>query len=92
MIEFSKKIEGEISKLRSARPALEKQIPQVVLDTYLRLLKGKHGIPPVCSAENGICSGCHLKLTPQTLNDIARYRVAVCDNCQYYVYLPEEQK
>ncbi|MBO5899471.1 MAG: hypothetical protein J6Q80_01965 [Lentisphaeria bacterium] len=90
MIDFSKKVELEIAKLKKARPELQKQIPPDIFSTYSRLLNGKNGTPPVCAVENGICGGRHLRVTPQTENDIFRERMAVCDNCQCFVYLPEE--
>jgi predicted nucleic acid-binding Zn-ribbon protein len=90
IIAFSKKVEAEIAKAKAARPALVNAVSPDIYSNYTRLFNGKNGTPPVCAVENGICGGCHLRITPQTLNDIARDKMAVCDNCQCYVYIPEE--
>ena len=90
MIDYSKKVETEIARLKKERPELVKKVNQDILSTYTRLLNGKNGTPPVCAVEDGICSGCHLRVTPQTINDIVRERMAVCDNCQCFIYLPAE--
>ena len=90
LIAFSKKVEIEIARLKNMRPELIKKIQPDILSTYTRLLNGKNAAPPVCAVEDGICSGCHLRVTPQTINDIARDRMAVCDNCQCFIYIPAE--
>ena len=90
MIAYSGKVEVEIAKLKMERPEMVKKIQPEIYSTYMRLLSGKNATYPVCAVEDGICSGCHLRVTPQTVNDIARDRMAVCDNCQCYIYIPEE--
>lgn len=90
LIAYSKKVETEIARMKKERPALASGIQPDVLSTYTRLLNGKNGTAPVCAVIDGICSGCHLRVTPQTLNDIVRERMAVCDNCQCYVYTESE--
>ena len=90
IIAYSKKVEQEISRLKTLRPELVKKIQPDIYSTYTRLLNGKNGSAPVCAVIDGICSGCHLRVTPQTVNDIARDRMAVCDNCQCYIYIPAE--
>ena len=90
MIEYSKKVEVEIARLKKERPALTAAVQPDVLSTYTRLLGSKNGTIPVCAVEDGICSGCHLRVTPQTLNDIAKNRMAVCDNCQCFIYIQSE--
>ena len=88
MIAFSKTVEKEIAVLKQQRPDVAKQLPDDVLSTYNRLLNGRSGRNPVCEIEDGICSGCHLKITPQTMNDVVRLQVAFCDNCQSFIYIP----
>ena len=91
MIAYSKKVEVEIARLKSERPKLVSRIQPDIFSTYSRLLGGKNGTAPVCAVEDGICSGCHLRVTPQTLNDITRDRMAVCDNCQCFIYIAAEE-
>ena len=90
IIAFSKKVETEIARLKAARPALVNAVAPDIYSNYSRLLNGKNGTPPVCAVENGICGGCHLRVTPQTINEMAGGKMAVCDNCQCYIYIPEE--
>lgn len=90
LIEYSKKVETEIARLKKVRPELVKKIQPDILSTYTRLFNGKNAAPPVCAVVDGICSGCHLRVTPQTINDIAKERMAVCDNCQCFIYIPAE--
>ena len=90
IIAFSKKVEIEIARLKAARPALVNAVAPDICSNYSRLLNGKNGTPPVCAVENGICGGCHLRVTPQTINEMAGGKMAVCDNCQCYIYIPEE--
>ena len=90
MAVYSKKVEVEIARLKGERPEMVKKIQPEIYSTYMRLLSGKNSIRPVCAVEDGICSGCHLRVTPQTINDIARDRMVLCDNCQCYIYIPAE--
>lgn len=90
IIDYSKKVEVELARLKQERPKLVQKIPSDILSTYTRLLNGKNTNTAVCAVIDGICSGCHLRVTPQTINDIARDRMTVCDNCQCFIYIPAE--
>ena len=90
IIDYSKKVEVELARLKQERPKLVQKIPVDIFSTYTRLLNGKNSNAAVCAVIDGICSGCHLRVTPQTINDIARDRMAVCDNCQCFIYIPAE--
>ncbi|MDD5727560.1 MAG: C4-type zinc ribbon domain-containing protein [Victivallales bacterium] len=84
--ELAGEIQGEIKELLAGRPALEKKIDSDILVQYRRLLKtDKAPLGKVNSA--GICSNCHLKITPQTLTETMKGTVVYCDNCSCLLYL-----
>ena len=87
MIDFSKQVEAEIARLKAVRPNQAKKVPAEILSSYERLLGGKKQQMPVCEVVNGICGGCHLRVTPQAMNDMAQGQLAVCDNCQCFIYV-----
>ena len=83
---FSSEVKKEIAKLKAERPEHLHDIDAETLRRYTMLLGGKNPTTPVVAVENGICGCCHLKVTPQTLNQLKKGEVAVCDNCQHFIY------
>lgn len=76
----------EIEQLMGSRPPLEAKVDATVLTQYKRLLKAKKApLGKVNSA--GICSNCHLKITPQTMTETKKGAVVYCDNCSCLLYL-----
>jgi predicted nucleic acid-binding Zn-ribbon protein len=86
LLEFSKSVKAEIAKLDAARPALVSAVPDDLLATYSRLLKGKDASAPVAKVDNGCCGNCHMRLTMQTLNELSKGSLESCDNCQHLLY------
>ena len=83
---FSGEVKKEIAKLKAERPDHLRDIGAEVLRQYSTLLGGKKPTAPVVPVENGSCGNCFLKVTPQTLNQLKKGEVAVCDNCQHFIY------
>ena len=83
---FSGEVKKEIAKLKAERPECLRDIGAETLRQYMTLLGGKKPTTPVVAVENGICGNCFLKLTPQTQNQLKKGEVAVCDNCQHFIY------
>jgi hypothetical protein len=83
---FSGEVKKEIAKLKAARPEHLHDIDADTLRRYTTLLGGKKPTTPVVAVENGICGNCFLKVTPQTQNQLKKGEVAVCDNCQHFIY------
>ena len=83
-------LKQEIADLKAQRPALAIKIEQNLLRTYELLLKNKNAAAPLVPVTGGICGGCHMRVTAQTMTDMARGAVTQCDNCQHLVYNPEE--
>ncbi len=80
-------IKEEIEKMKQGRPAYSSRIANEVLRDYNRLLQ--NGRPPLVPVSNSCCGNCHLKLTPNTLNQARKSGVTLCDNCYYMLYLDE---
>jgi uncharacterized protein len=86
--ELAESLEAEIEKGMKARKAKLAKVDSSLLPLYSRLIK-KDG-EPITAIRNGTCGFCHLKLTPQTLNDSKKGMVAACDFCGHLVYSPED--
>lgn len=80
-------LDEEIKKSMEKRKGLIEKVDSTVLPIYSRLIR-KDG-EPLNPIKNGTCGNCHLKLTPQTLNDSKKGMVTTCDFCGYLVYYPE---
>ena len=84
--ELAGEVQTEIKELLASRPPLESKVDTDVLSQYKRLLKGqKAPLAKVTTA--GICSSCHLKITPQTMTETKKGAVVYCDNCSCLLYL-----
>lgn len=91
LVQLAGDLKQEIAKLKEERPALAAKVEMGVERTYESLLKGKNAGVPLVAVENGICGHCHLRVTPQAMNEIGKGAVVVCDNCQHLIYLPETE-
>lgn len=80
-------LESEIKKSMEQRKGLIEKVDSSVMPIYSRLIK-KDG-EPLNPIKNGTCGNCHLKLTPQTLNDSKKGMITTCDFCGHLVYYPE---
>lgn len=84
--ELAGEIQAEIKELLARRPALEGKIESDILIHYTRLLKSQKA--PLGKVNSvGICSNCHLKITPQTMTETKKGAVVYCDNCSCLLYL-----
>lgn len=63
-------------------------IEEDLLDRYERLFKTKNGAA-VVALENDICTGCHMKVTTQTVVEVkGGKQVVSCPQCARILYLP----
>ena len=83
---FSGEVKQEIARLKERRPAMVKHIDADVLGRYTALLGGRNPTVPLVALDGGSCGNCHLSVPPQTVNELKRGEVAVCDNCQHFLY------
>lgn len=89
IVAFGNTLKKEISELAAARPEKLRGIIPDVLRRYSFLVQKIDSDVPVAPVENGICGHCHMRVTPQTLNQLHKGDVAECDNCQGMIYDPE---
>jgi predicted nucleic acid-binding Zn-ribbon protein len=77
-------------ELQNARPSLTLDIEEDVLDLYERLFKSKNGIA-VAAIEHGVCTGCHMQMTTQTiLSAKAEKEIMACSQCGRFLYTEED--
>jgi len=90
LLAFSKSVKAEIAQLTAARPPLAAALPESLLDVYNRLLNGRDGTAPAAKVENQCCGNCHMRVTLQTMGELAKGKLGTCDNCQHLLYLDGE--
>ncbi|MFZ4116851.1 MAG: zinc ribbon domain-containing protein, partial [Chthoniobacterales bacterium] len=77
-------------ELENERPRLTLNIDEDLLDRYERLFKSKNGIA-VAALENGVCTGCHMRMTTQTvLSAKAEKEIVICPQCGRFLYTEED--
>ncbi len=80
-------VEASIAELTSSRQPLTEGIDEDELDQYERIFKSKNG-SAIVELENGVCTGCHVKVTTQTALEVkAAKHVVHCPNCSRILYL-----
>lgn len=85
---FSGAVKKEIAAMTARRPEMLRDINPDILGSYNAILKGRDRSAPVVKVEDGCCSNCHMKVTPQTVNALKKGEVLFCDNCQHIIYDP----
>jgi predicted nucleic acid-binding Zn-ribbon protein len=81
-----KGIEQEISELREKRKELASQIRQELYDNYSKVLRIGKGVA-VVPIKGSSCSGCHMSLPPQLINDVRKNEEIIdCSNCHRILY------
>jgi predicted nucleic acid-binding Zn-ribbon protein len=80
-------IDEELANNRREREEFSRAIPEDFMLLYERIFRSKRDIA-VVGIENGICQGCHLRVTPQVAVDAQTPdRIARCENCGRIVYI-----
>lgn len=87
--EMEKILQSEVEKALDNRKSLIEKLDEKVLPVYSRLIK-KDG-EPLVRIRNSTCGFCHLKLTPQTINDAKKEQITCCDTCGHLIYFPDEE-
>ena len=88
--EIEKTLKSKIESSIKSREPLVKNVDSRLLPIYVRLIK-KEG-EPLTKIHNNTCGYCHLKLTPQTLNDAKKGLITACDTCGHIVYYPDDNE
>lgn len=81
------RLEEEFTRIQKERQALlEALSDKSLIQEYTRLLKVRSGIA-VAAVENGICTGCHVSLTPQMFAEVkTREKLLRCPTCLRFLY------
>jgi len=87
--ELNNKI-GSIKKgkenLTREREELSSKIGKVYYEQYERLRKMRDGLA-VVAVEDGICTGCNVKVSPSLIGQIKRGQIVYCEGCSRIIYL-----
>ena len=93
LLKKQEKAEKKIAKLEPRRNRLLKKLPQNIKRFYERCQES--GIlMPVCAIQDKSCSGCHMVLLPQLVNELMANPNSHknCPNCSRILYYPEVEE
>jgi predicted nucleic acid-binding Zn-ribbon protein len=84
--EKAKTLETRLQELLAERAELAGKIDEDVLDRFERLLASK-GDSAVVGLVHEVCTGCHMKITPQTAHRVkAGKEIVSCEQCGRILY------
>lgn len=76
---------SQIAEIEAERAGVATKVEESLLQRYDRLFDKK--APAVVELENGICGGCHMKVTAATLSAVRADKVITsCENCGRILY------
>jgi predicted nucleic acid-binding Zn-ribbon protein len=79
-------VQGELAVLKSERAGLTRQLPDVVLVDYDKLLRHR-GVAVVEVSKPNFCGGCRVTITPQRLQELRQQNALIhCESCGRYLY------
>ncbi|MBL4824928.1 MAG: C4-type zinc ribbon domain-containing protein [SAR324 cluster bacterium] len=93
LLKKQERAEKKIAKLEPRRNRLLKKVPLNIKRFYERCQES--GIStPVCAIQDKSCSGCHMVLLPQLVNELMANPNAHknCPNCSRILYFPEVEE
>ncbi|MCK4358291.1 MAG: hypothetical protein KAW92_06045 [Candidatus Cloacimonetes bacterium] len=80
----------EITQKEKGKIELSKKIPDILFRRYQRLIEHKDG-KAIASIDNGICSGCHFRVRPQIIVEVAKSdSIITCENCSRILVSPKK--
>ncbi|MCA8959467.1 MAG: hypothetical protein KDC38_03090 [Planctomycetes bacterium] len=80
-------IRAEATRLVQERETARESIDAELLDKY-DLLFSRYRVTALVSAHGGVCAGCHMALSPQTINLLKTGREVInCNHCSRLLYL-----
>jgi len=86
----TERIDQEIAVVSRERNDTAGKIPSPVFERYERIRNGRGG-KAVVAVLNGVCQGCSMGVTDQTVNRlILRKELVFCENCSRMLYLSED--
>ena len=93
LLKKQEKAEKKIAKLEPRRNRLLKKLPQNIKRFYERCQESGISMP-VCAIQDKSCSGCHMVLLPQLVNELMANPNSHknCPNCSRILYYPEVEE
>ncbi len=80
------KAEKKLAELQTTRSSTGSHVPPAVFQRYEFIYK-RLDHPVIVPVHNGICSGCHIAIPPQSFIDLQRgQHILSCPNCQRLIY------
>ncbi|MEI8375315.1 MAG: phospholipase [Planctomycetota bacterium] len=83
-------IQGDIVRLEAELKQLEAELPERILETYLRLV-GKKGEDALAVVADGACSGCYQQIPVNVQANIRLLQPSFCRTCGRLLYIAEEK-
>jgi predicted nucleic acid-binding Zn-ribbon protein len=85
----NKALEQQLEELTRERAEIASHVEEDVLSRFERLFASK-GDAAVVALEHEVCTGCHMKITPQTAHRVKAGREIVsCEQCGRILYVAE---
>ena len=93
LLKKQEKAEKKIAKLEPRRNRLLKKLPQNIKRFYERCQESGISMP-VCAIQDKSCSGCHMVLLPQLVNELMANPNSHknCPNCSRILYYPKVEE
>ena len=81
-------LQNDVASLEEELTAAERNLPVELREPYQRNVK-ERGEDGMAAVEDEVCSGCHTRITPNTLSELAMDRVLLCKSCGRLLYQAE---
>ncbi|MHC1699740.1 MAG: zinc ribbon domain-containing protein [Humidesulfovibrio sp.] len=83
------KAQTRLDSLGKRRTKAGKVVPPPILGRY-EFIRSRIEHPVIVSVSEGICGGCHIKIPPQSYNELQKGKqILGCPNCQRIIYWVE---
>jgi len=83
------KAQGRLDALGKRRAKAGKVVPPPILGRY-EFIRSRIDHPVIVSVTDGVCGGCHIKIPPQSFNELQKGKqILGCPNCQRIIYWVE---
>ena len=83
-------VQRDLDEVSARREEKAAKVDKRTLAHYKRIFdnRGDYAVVPI---ENGVCTGCHMKVTPQTVHDAqAAQKLVACNYCGRLLYVPAD--
>jgi predicted nucleic acid-binding Zn-ribbon protein len=79
-------LDADLQATSASREGILAQLPRDIIALFERIAHGRRGVA-VAEARDGLCTACHVRLRPQSFNEIRRNDgLHQCDSCTRILY------